>query len=154
MKSALIIVSAIMIFTSCDFNNGQKSISQDSVPTNCQVNHERSELCFQRLDGSSSQDTSLIRLIINKETVTGDFNYIPYQKDSRRGTLTGVKNGNIIKGVWTFMQEGITDTISVEFKLQNDKLFQKTFGVDRVTGRQKLTDTSTFSIPYTKVLCD
>jgi len=154
MKNISISISALILFTACNSNNQQDRISTDSISTNDSLQQQTSELCFQRLEGLSNQDTSTIHLIIDNGKVSGDFNHIPYQKDSRKGTLKGFKNADIIQGVWTFMQEGMIDTLSVEFKLSGNGLLQKTFGVDKNTGRQKLTDTSTFSIPYKKIDCD
>lgn len=154
MKIFLISISALIFFAGCKSNNTQNATLSDSISSDSLLQQKTYEICFQRLEGSSNQDTSTLHLIIDNEQVSGDFNHIPYQKDSRKGTVKGLKNADIIKGVWTYMQEGVTDTLSVEFKLSGNQLLQKTFGVDENTGRQKLTDTSAFSILYTKIDCN
>ena len=155
MIKHLVILLSIIILTACN-NNQESTSSADSASTLSNNNSspkEQTELCFQRVEGNTNQDTSTIHLVFESERVIGSFNHVPYEKDSRKGTLSGTRNGDMIKAVWSFMQEGMNDTLSVEFKLSENELYQKTFGIDQQTGRQKLTDTSTFSIRYEKVAC-
>jgi hypothetical protein len=149
----------IAVLTSCEekqksnsSSQGDSELSQESSTGNSQTN-QLITMCFQRVEGKSNQDTSTINLLIDGNAVLGNFNWIPFEKDSRKGTIKGTKDGDIIKGVWTFMQEGTNDSLAVEFKLSGDELFQKTFGTDAKTGRQQLTDTSTFSVKYQKINC-
>jgi hypothetical protein len=111
-------------------------------------------LCFQRIEGLTSKDTSFVRLIINKNNVSGNFMYLPYEKDSRVGTINGSKQKNIIKGIWTYMQEGMQDTLSVEFQLDGNTLMQKSYHVDPKTGRQFLGADSPFDLEFKKIECD
>jgi len=110
-------------------------------------------ICFQRLTGSANQDTSFVRMVISDGEVTGNFMHLPYEKDSRKGTITGTKQGDIIKGIWLYMQEGMHDTLSVEFKLNGNTLLQKNYSVNLETGRQFLSDTSRFEMGYRKIDC-
>jgi hypothetical protein len=111
------------------------------------------KLCFQRLEGLSNQDTTLVNFTLQGSKVTGEMTWLPHEKDSRKGTIKAEKDGDIITGIWLYMQEGTPDTLAVEFKLSEYKLLQKTFGIDKTTGRSILTDTSTFSIPFEKTDC-
>ena len=144
----LLSVLFIFLLASCQRNRPQTSSAQQTS-----TGTESSKLCFQRLEGTSRQDTATITLIIKNKEVTGSFNHMPHEKDSRLGKLKGQKDGDIIKAVWSFMQEGISDTLSVEFKLSANKLYQKSFGIDETTGRQKLTKDSKFTIEYQPVNC-
>ena len=65
------------------------------------------------------------RAIINANKVNGDMNWLPKEKDRRKGTLSGTLNGDKIEAVWSFMQEGMKDTLAVEFKLSAQQLAQK-----------------------------
>ena len=152
MIKHIVILLLATIVMACN-NNQENTSSADSASTLSNNNSspkQETELCFQR---TANQDTSTIHLVFESDRVSGVFNHIPYEKDSRKGTLSGTRNGDKIKAVWSFMQEGMNDTLSVEFKVSENELYQKTFGIDQQTGRQKLTDTSTFSIRYEKVAC-
>lgn len=134
---------------SCSSNQNSSLDTGDDDKKN-----QNTHLCFLRLEGLQNQDSSIISLHLNGSQVSGTFNHLPFEKDSRKGTITGELKGDTIKALWSFMQEGMNDTIRVEFKLSENKLLQKSFGVDQSTGRQILTDTSTFSIPYQKTVCE
>jgi hypothetical protein len=144
-----ILYFALLTLAGC--NN--KPLTSSQSTTNSSLPDSVEKACFQRLEGLQNQDTTNITLLISGNKVTGTFNYLPYQKDSRKGSVTGEKQGDIIKGLWTYVQEGLKDTLVVEFKLQKSLLLQKSFGIDEATGRPILTDTSTFSIPYNAVKC-
>lgn len=101
----------------------------------------------------NNQDTAFIRLMVEGERVSGDFSNIPYQKDSRIGTIEARKEGELIKGQWAYMQEGMNDTLEVEFRLVGNKLIQKNYTVDSRTGREILSDRSEFNIEFTKADC-
>ncbi|MBC8052824.1 MAG: hypothetical protein H7Y13_07145 [Sphingobacteriaceae bacterium] len=134
-------------------NNGPKKKPNDKIKDAGLITQELTSLCFRRVDGLLGQDTSSIHLVFYVDKVSGDFNHIPHEKDSRKGTIAGTLKGKQVNALWTFMQEGTTDTLSVEFLLTDRGLLQKTFGIDKQTGRQKLTDTSTFTIAYQKIDC-
>lgn len=155
MRKHLVILLSAAIAIACN-NNRESTSTTNSASTlsnNNSTQNQQTEFCFQRVEGNTNQDTSVINLVFKADKVTGTFNHTPHEKDSRKGTLSGSRDGDIIKTVWSFMQEGIKDTLSVEFKLSENELYQKTFGIDQQTGRQKITDTSTFSIRYQKIDC-
>jgi hypothetical protein len=106
------------------------------------------EYCFVHTDGASAQDTTAVHLVINANKVSGEMNWIPKEKDKRKGTLAGTINGNVIKAVWSFMQEGMKDTMAVEFKLSAQQLAQKPFVVNNATGRQQLDTKADYSVLY------
>lgn len=111
-------------------------------------------LCFRHIEGIAGKDTTLVRLTISGDSVTGDLLYLPFEKDSRKGTINGTKEKNLIRGIWTYMQEGMQDTLSVEFRLNGDTLMQKAYDVNPQTGRQFLSASSAFSIGYEKADCN
>lgn len=103
-----------------DTGNARDTISrnEDKVPLN-------KVICFQKLEGTEGQDTTFLKLIIEEEQVSGEYTHYPHEKDRRVGTITATKKDELIKGLWIYMQEGINDTLQVEFKLSGDKLVQK-----------------------------
>lgn len=110
-------------------------------------------LCYERYSGSRNQDTASIMLFINGNKVTGRYANIPFEKDARKGTLSGIRSGDMIKGTWRFQQEGVSDSLPFEFKLDTDHLLQRATSFDRNTGRETLADTASFSLKFTKLDC-
>ena len=152
-KSTFLSITVSLLLSAC--NSNQKTTVQDTTTdadTSNTIATPR-QMCFQRLEGSANQDTTFLNLTIEGENVTGNLNHMPKEKDSRKGTISGKIKDNIITGLWSFMQEGMNDTLSVEFRLEKDILLQKSYGVDKSSGRQKLTDTSSFSIKYKNIPC-
>lgn len=154
MKRLLILFTATLSMAACTSNSSNSSNEQTPVPgTNETVENVSQTICFQKLDGTANQDTSSIRLIIDGEQVSGKFSNMPFEKDSRVGTIQATKNGDLIKGVWIYMQEGMNDTLDVEFKLSDDKLIQKNYTIDAKTGREVFSEGSVFNIEFKKVDC-
>ncbi|NCD69667.1 hypothetical protein [Mucilaginibacter agri] len=107
-----------------------------------------SSLCFLRTEGKNNKDSTSIELVIKGSEVTGQMNWLPYQKDSRKGTLKGTKTGDIIAAQWSFMQEGMQDTLNLKFKLQDTLLMQKPLKLNTKTGREETDDSKDYSVSY------
>lgn len=105
-------------------------------------------MCFERSEGKNNVDSTYVQLVVKGNTVSGEMNWLPFQKDARKGLLVGTQKGDIIQAVWTFKQEGTTDTMKVNFKLDGNQLMQKPFKVDTKTGRQVTDETAGYTIKY------
>jgi hypothetical protein len=149
MKLFSLIITSIIV-ASC---NNQGAETNHDTAAKSTPEKAPDSLCFRRLEGTGNQDTTILNLFLNGNVVTGDMNWLPKEKDSRKGTIKGSRNGDVIKALWSFMQEGMNDTLSVEFKLTQNGLLQKTSEIDATTGRQFLSKKSSFSIPFEKVAC-
>jgi len=106
------------------------------------------QYCFFRTDGPQSQDTTDVRLLISGNKVTGFMNWLPKEKDSRKGKLTGKLTGNQIKAVWTYGQEGNTDTMAVEFELRGTAFAQKPYQYNHKTGREQTNSSAGYEIIF------
>jgi hypothetical protein len=106
------------------------------------------EYCFVHTDGTSAQDTTAVHLVINDGKVSGDLNWIPKEKDRRKGTLDGTMQGDVIKATWAFMQEGTKDTMAVEFKLSSQQLAQKPLVFNKANGRQQTDTKADYTVIY------
>lgn len=158
MKRLLILFTVSVGLAACttapENTPGDSSDSMmENVSGNVSSETAMQTICFQKLAGTSNQDTTSLKLIIDGEEVRGDFAHYPYQKDRRVGTIRATKKNDLIKGVWIYMQEGMNDTLAVEFKWNGDKLVQKNYTVDPKTGREVFSDGSVFNIEFTKVNC-
>jgi hypothetical protein len=109
--------------------------------------------CFIRTEGKNNQDTAAVKLVITNELVSGKMINMPYEKDSRRGTIKGIKTGDTIVGIWTYIQEGMWDSLKVAFLLKDDQLIQKETTFDPPQGREVLPDTSSYTRVFNKVDC-
>ena len=79
--------------------------------------------CFK---ATFNQDVTNIQLIILDNKVTGFMNWVPYQKDSARGTLTGTKNADgELDLLYDYMIEGSQQTETKLMKIENEKLWIK-----------------------------
>lgn len=124
-----------------------------SYATKANTPAQNMEYCFVHTDGAAGQDTTAIHLVINANKVSGDMNWLPKEKDRRKGTLTGILDGDKIKAVWSFMQEGQTDTLGVAFKLSSQQLAQKPLMVDTKTGRQFTDAKADYTVIYNMDNC-
>jgi len=106
------------------------------------------DYCFVRTEGTSNQDTTAVHLLLKGGKVTGEMKWLPKEKDSRKGTLNGTIKGDEIKAVWSFMQEGMKDSIDVAFKLSAQELAQKPMKVNTTDGRQETDDAAGYTLIY------
>jgi hypothetical protein len=105
-------------------------------------------MCFERTEGKNNVDSTYVQLVVKGNTVTGEMNWLPFQKDARKGLLTGTQKGDTIDAVWTFKQEGTTDTMRVAFKLDGKNLAQKPLKADAKTGRQFTDQSAGYTVKY------
>ena len=154
MKRFVIFSAAILSFAACTSQPGKNEEGSTTGKIRGGGQAPAVEtICFQKLAGTANQDTTSLSLIIDGDKVSGDLAHYPMEKDSRVGKINATKNGELIKGVWVYMQEGITDTLKVEFKMEGVKLVQKNYTIDSKTGREIFSDASVFNIEFERVPC-
>jgi hypothetical protein len=78
-------------------------------------------------------------------SIEGTLSYKNFEKDSSEGTLTGVYDGAMLFGDYTFKSEGVNSIAQVAFKKTPDG-FVRGFGSTQTVGnKEMLTDTTTLS---------
>ncbi len=128
---------------------GPDSISgQQAVARQTNIN-----ACYLRTEGQQQQDSVQLHLLVQDSTVTGELNWLPDEKDARRGTVLATRRGDRITGTWTYMQEGMEQKLPVEFKLEGDEVLQQPYSTDAATGTQYLDKKSDFSLIFKRVAC-
>lgn len=161
IKLCLLLVGALAASCSGNRNNNADDSSSaggshkdtvianeaDAPPVNMQY-------CFYHTDGTKAQDTTSVNILINGDKVTGKMNWQPKEKDKRSGTLTGKLNGNAIKAVWVSMQEGVKDSLDVEFQLRGNALAQKPYLYNSKTGKQQTNSKADYSVIYNMKNCN
>ena len=149
---SLIAILAIAACTSPASKNKDAAIKNALVKSQSagDTSHQAAitSLCFVHLEGTNQQDSTTVELSIKGNTVTGEMHWIPYGKDARKGILNGTRNGDTIRAVWTFKQEGMTDTMAVNFKLKVNELSQKPLKLNTKTGRQQTDEAAGYSVEY------
>jgi predicted small lipoprotein YifL len=155
MKTFVLLTLLIITLAACGSNGNIKLRGENATILNPDSGATKSidTLCFERYSGLQKQDTASISIIINGNDVTGRYANYPYEKDSRVGTVVGIKSGNFIKGTWRFQQEGMNDTIGFEFELEGNSLRQKQTSYDANSGREVIADTATFNLEFIKRDC-
>ncbi|MAU70699.1 MAG: hypothetical protein CML04_01265 [Pseudozobellia sp.] len=82
-------------------------------------------LCFRNEyaynDSSGLKDVEELNLTILDGKVNGSYNWLPAEKDQRKGDFTGTLTGDIIKATYTFSQEGTESTAELTIELEDDK---------------------------------
>ena len=69
-------------------------------------------LCFQH---SFHEDRTTLQLIMRKDSVFGDYNWMPHEKDGAIGTVKGVKKGDTLVVDYKYMMEGSEQEEQVYF---------------------------------------
>ena len=100
-------------------------ISAIESPTNTKPipPYKNGSFCFKNI---LNQDVTNVQLVISGNNITGLMNWIPYQKDSARGTLAGIINAdNELDLLFDYMIEGNKQTETTVMKIENEKLMFK-----------------------------
>lgn len=156
MKNRTLLILFILPFLGACFNESTKIdgkdttfvTSQDSSSTSTPL----SEMCFLKLDGTQMQDSTYIYVRLKGDSISGVYNWIPAMKDARRGIINGIKRDDTLNAVWSYMQEGIIDTIHTQFLLDSNNLKQQAF-LTREDGRQVRDRDAPFDIVYNSTGC-
>lgn len=111
------------------------------------------EYCYLLTEGAENQDTTIIQLVVKDTIVKGVMNWLPAEKDSRKGILKGDISGDEIKAVWHFVQEGKEDSLRLAFKLAPQQLLQKPLKVNVAIGTQETDHMAGYVLEYTQHDC-
>jgi hypothetical protein len=112
----LLIISIILV-----------SCSNTEPKTNQNAETKRNEkLCFLLTDGLKNEDSTSLKIHIQDTLVTGEYNYIPWEKDAALGTISGIINDSIIECVYTYSQEGEEFKENQTWKLRDNQILLKT----------------------------
>lgn len=152
MKKYLIICAVGL--ASCTGNSDRNNRHADMVTddnigtTELSTPLQNERYCFIRTEGNSNQDTTTVHFILNNDRVDGEMNWIPYEKDSRRGKLNGTISGDEITAVWHYMQEGMQDTMLVMFRLSSQQLAQKPLKINPTNYKQETDEAADYVLLY------
>ena len=111
------ILSLALLLVSCSNNEQKKQQTSE--------NKRDEKLCFLFTEGLKNEDSTSLNIHIQDTLVTGDYSYIPNEKDAAIGTISGVIKDNIIECVYTYYQEGEESIEKQIWKLESDKILLK-----------------------------
>jgi len=128
-KLTIIILSMFVgfLFIGCKNSNEQKQNSKtnDLKEERLQENIITNKLCFQNeypfQDNPSMKDVEELTLTIEGEKVIGTYNWLPAQKDQRKGSLIGIIKDKMITAQYRFLQEGIESTTELKIIINDEK---------------------------------
>jgi hypothetical protein len=148
MKQIALCCIAALMLAACS-SSTDKTAGTDTVINNDTLakakNPKAYALCFLNKKG---RDSTSVELVIRGNKVTGKINWLPYQKDSRKGTLDGTIVNDTIRAAWTFMQEGMKDTLNLNFLFKNNQLSLKPLKLNTKTGREQTDEKAGYEIAF------
>lgn len=154
MRNLFLGLASVLVVSACSSpaskqgdtdSASSKSDTSASLASAAKSDSAISSLCFIHTEG---KDSTSIELVVNGDKVTGIMNWLPYQKDARKGKLDGKLHGDTARVTWSFMQEGMTDTLNLNFLLKKDQLSQKPLKLNKQTGRQQTDEAAGYSSKY------
>jgi hypothetical protein len=153
MAKCISLILVLMILISCGQN--EKSVNEADAGTVSdsldQVKYDT--LCFIKTGGKSNRDTATVKLIIGGQMAEGEMSDRIWEKDARKGKLQGAVNDNILHMVYVFMQEGVEDSMKLDFKLSDSALFQKPIIYNKTDGKPMQDTSADYTVKYFKTEC-
>lgn len=144
MKTYVVLMLAILVMMGC---NGAKTpdaekpgsvVKTDSLTEVNAAGVEIQKLCFTNVHPyknpppgyEQAADYDQLKITITGKKVYGIFNWLPYEKDSRKGSFVGTIANNRITATYVYVQEEIYEGIEIEIILTADyaRITSKEFG--------------------------
>ena len=159
MKNLLFIAVGMLSLASCKNSGTAESTDETAVDTTASTAlvaepAAPQALCYFFAVGKDS--TTLSVNIAADGTVTGAYDWSPWERDGAHGTIAGKKEGDLLKVVYDYVIEGSNQQEEKVFKLTGDQIAE---GEGELTEGDtptslKLKDPSKLTWkPLTKVLC-
>ena len=125
MRSLFFAISSLFFLTACHQTDVPETNIQE--PSSAIVVNKNSlqdgTFCFSKF---YNKDVTDVQLTILGSAVTGKMDWVPYQKDSARGTLKGNKNAaGEMDLMYDYMIEGNQQTETKVMKIEDGKLLIK-----------------------------
>jgi len=152
MKNLLYTFILSLAFVGCQ-NTGQTGGDGAAESQEANAAASGQTACYIRAEGP---DTTFVNLTIAADgAVTGTYDWLPWEKDGARGTVTGQQDGEIIRLMYDYTIEGSNQQQEMLMKLTGDQLAEAEGElVEGDGGVLKLKDPSNVTYkPLTKVAC-
>jgi hypothetical protein len=85
--------------------------------------HETVTKCFERISqGSGITDKLILKVQFQSDSISGNLDWLPGEKDRQRGTIKGFRvNGSMYTVQYDYMGEGISNSEKQTIIFENDK---------------------------------
>lgn len=130
MRHLLLLILSLLLLLACNKTDAPETNihAPSGLPVAVMSNEASSDIndgtyCFRKV---FNQDVTDIQLTISGKAVTGKMDWVPYQKDSARGTLQGLKNAaGELHLLYDYMIEGNRQTETKIMKIEDGRLLVK-----------------------------
>ncbi|MCB0519421.1 MAG: hypothetical protein H6577_27155 [Lewinellaceae bacterium] len=157
MKNLIYALTMLSLFNACQNSGTHANQADQATSTDTTAVAEETPIaqtsCYIRALG---QDTTWVKLTITADgSVSGTYDWVPYEKDSARGTLTGKKESDELHLMYDYMIEGSNQQQEMRMKMMGDQIAEMEGElVEGDGGVLKLKDpTKVKYLPFTKVEC-
>ncbi len=126
MKKILLVAGCFALLSSCNKKNDKEAAVKpdfDSTAVESQ-NESLQPLATNCFIAVSSKDSLFLSYEDNLGTVTGKLSYKNHEKDSSKGDLSGLINGDTLKVTYTFESEGSTSSREIWFLKKGSELLE------------------------------
>lgn len=119
---AVIIMSFILIKQSKPSTNVLETNSETTIIEPVVTIPQNQELCFVK---NFNKDVTTVTLTVSGDKVVGRMDWVPFEKDSARGTLSGTLANGEMNLLYDYMIEGARQTEEKIMKIEDGKLLIK-----------------------------
>ena len=98
---------------------GSRSTQTEATATDSSTATQSKTVCFEQVEG---RDSTMLQLVINGSSVTGELAVLPFEKDRARGPIQGTLANNQIQADWQRSGEGTTQPYEMIFTLKGDSV--------------------------------
>ena len=120
MKPVTFILASLTILFACNSKPNVTETAATDKPT-MNVGSSVDTICYLKTE---RLDSTKVRLIFKGDSVKGNIQWLPNEKDGAIGTLAGKRRGDSIYVDYNFVIEGDNEIESKIFVLKNDKLVE------------------------------
>jgi len=155
MRKLILSLGALSMVVACSSPSAKQSADTvaktDTSIQSSKTTKDDSSIALMHFIHTDRKDTTSVQLSIKGDKLTGTMNWMPYEKDARKGKLEGKMHGDTARVTWSFMQEGMNDTLNLNFLLQKNQLSQKPLKLNKQTGRQQTDESAGYGLKYQTV---
>ncbi len=124
MQKNIFLAVLFLLLSACGTDahkpKAQQAPDAQSAP---QTDSETQKMCFML---ALNNDTTTVNLLIEGDKVTGNMQWLPYEKDGATGTLNGIKQTNgELDLLYDYMIEGTQQTETKMMKIEGNNLYIK-----------------------------
>ncbi|MBI5913795.1 MAG: hypothetical protein HY842_00315 [Bacteroidetes bacterium] len=154
MKNLLFLAFCLLALASCK-NSGSTdttAAAADSTAVATETPAAPQAACYIRADG---QDTTSASITVAADgTVSGTYDWAPWEKDGAHGTLSGKKEGDMLHVTYDYVIEGSNQQEQMMFKMTGEQLAEAQGELVDEGGVLKLKDPANVKyLTFQKVAC-